>query len=185
MNDKQRQYLIGQVHETYRKQYEALQKTRKPKPSLNNYLIAAFLDNTVEFKDVETLRKKIRDRVLIMGTDQRLVVKETRKDGFWTHHANEDSKSDEQNVVQIPVYDLFVIPQAYKDKFDEWEASEKEITEKQEALTTQKDTITLKLNLGSNQILDKLISEADNLVDLSIVNNNLTLGASTQKQIDK
>lgn len=40
---------------------------------------------------------------------------------------------------------------------------------------TQRDTILLKIQIGSNQVLDKLVTQVDNLADLNIMNSQFLL----------
>jgi hypothetical protein len=70
---------------------------------------------------------------------------------------------------------LFIIPESYKVALAEYEAYKKDIQDKVEQLEAQKDTILLKIQIGSNQVLDKLVTQVDNLADLNIMNSQFLL----------
>ena len=167
MNQDQRKFLLIRIETTYCKQKKKIEEeSKKEKPSLNNYLVAAFLDNTIEFNDIEKLKVKMRETVLRYGASDKL-VKETDK---WGHSLNSGV-----NKVEIIAEDLFIIPQAYLNALDEYNKWKAELTEKLDALEAQKDTLLMKIQIGSNAVLDKLITQVDNLADLNIINSQFLL----------
>lgn len=165
MNDKQRDYLLKSITSTYSSQCETLRKKRVKKPSLNNYLVAAFLDNTIEFADIEKLKLKMRQAVVSMPDQTHLV--EVDKRGY--------GEGVETENVKIPVKLIFKIPEAYQIELAKWQAQEGIIDKEISELTAQLKTIEVKIHLGSNQQLDKLIAEADNLGEISLINSKLML----------
>lgn len=176
MNQEQRKYLIEQVNKTHTRETRLLEKEaeRVVKPSLNNYLIAAVFDNSFQLKDVVELREKIKARVLKFGKNDKIVT-----DG---NNDSWSSRNKEEDSVTLPVEDLFVIPEAYKVELEKYKAYKKAIKLKELALDAQRDTIIMKIQIGSNAILDKLIMQVDNLGDLDLTNTQLALN-STPKQI--
>lgn len=170
MNADQRKYLVERVNKTFNIQKEAIDNKSKLKPpSLNNYLIASFLDNTIQFNDIEALKDKMRTSVLKMGHNDVLIKEESS----YNYRRNREEKVT--HVCEIQAEDLFVVPQTYKDALAQYEAEkyriEKEVTE----LEAQRDTILLKIQIGSNQVLDKLVTQVDNLADLNIMNSQFLL----------
>lgn len=136
------------------------------RPSLNNYLVAAFLDDSIQFADIEKLKVKMREMVLKFGTGDQLIKERSE----WR------SRGDEaQNTCSVIAEDLFVIPEAYIKALAEYEADKREIESKVAELEAQKDTILLKIQIGSNAVLDKLITQVDNLADLNIMNSQFLL----------
>lgn len=174
MNQQQREFLIKSVDSTLRQQIEDLNKQKPKKPSLNNYLIAAFLDNTVEFADLTPLKEKIRERVLRMGRQDVLISEDT--DGFWSHQKHSDSKN---NYIKLLAEEVFVIPEAYKQALAEYQQKTDEIDEKIKELRAHAHTITMKIQIGSSSVLDKLVQQIDNMADLNIMNNQLLLGGGS------
>lgn len=166
MNDKQREYLMKTVKSTFDGEVKSLEQSKRKKPSLNNYLIAAFLDNSIEFADIENLKSKMREAVIKMPSEAKLLETDNKS---W----NEDAK--ETGNVKIPVQLIFKIPEAYVEELRLWQDEEDNANQKIQQLKSQLKTIEVKIQLGSNQQLDKLIQEADNLGEISLINSRLML----------
>lgn len=168
MNQDQRKFLIERVNKTFQAQKQKLEANKIERPSLNNYLVAAFLDNSIEFNDIENLKIKMRETVLKYGASDKLVTES--RDRWDSGNAYKD-----KNTCAIITEDLFIIPEGYKKALAEYEAYRKDIQDKIEELEAQKDTILLKIQIGSNQVLDKLVTQVDNLADLNIMNSQFLL----------
>lgn len=174
MNKDQRKYLVDQITRTLNEQVEELQQQRIKKPSLNNYIIAAFLDNSIKFQDIKPLQQKLRDRVIKMGKSDVLI--DDDDDDDWRYSSRRNRKKN--NQVKLIAEDIFVIPEQYKKALKEYEDKEKEIDEKIKTLQAQAKTIEMKIQIGSPEALNKLVTEIDNLVDLQLVNSKFLLGDS-------
>lgn len=171
MNQEQRKFLIERVNKTFLRQKETIENSKVlVAPSLNNYLIAAFLDNTIQFNDIGKLKEKMRASVLKMGASDVLIKSESDS---WRHRG----RSKEKHICEVAAEDLFVIPEAYKIALSEYEQAKAEIEKRVEELEASKETVLLKIQIGSNQVLDKLVTQVDNLADLNIMNNQFLLGA--------
>ena len=167
MNQKQRDYLTNHVQKTFNAQVKVLNEKKPKKPSLNNYLIAAFLDNSIELQNVESLKKKIRDRVLKMGSSDILL-----EDGEnWQHRTKNP-------YVKVHPQDLFVIPQAYREAFKKYKEAKSKIEEEIDTLEATLRTIEMKITLGSDKVLLTLVEQVDNMADLQLVNTQLMLNAA-------
>ncbi len=169
MNQAQREYLVDQVQKTCRAQTQVLHNQIPDRPSLNNYMIAAFLDNTIEFNDIARLKELMRDTVLKMGHGDSLI----QEGSDWRR------KSDD-TYVKIKPHDLFVIPAAYHKAVEEYEKVKNDLQKKINALNSQADTIVMKLKIGSAKALETLISQVDNIADLDMMNNTLKLTAGNE-----
>lgn len=167
MNQEQRRFLISQVQSTCDEQVRRLEKELPVKPSLNNYLIAAFLDNSIQFADIEAMKIKMRETVLKFGTSDKLVYEERN---YWNR-----GSEDEECKVHIQADDLFVIPQSYKDALAEYEAKKTEIEDKVRQLKATTNTIIMKIQIGSSATMDKLVMQIDSMGDLNLVNSQLAL----------
>ena len=166
MNQQQRKFLIEKVHETSRRQINELQEKKPQRPSLNNYLIAAFLDDSIEFNDIDALKEKMRASVLKFGPSD-VLVKETGRYGR--------SFDDKDQHVQVKAEDLFVVPEAYKQALEAYEKETAAIKQEIDRLQGLRDTIEMKLQIGSPKILDKIIMQVDNLGDLDLTDTQLLL----------
>lgn len=169
MNQDQRKFLISQVQSTCDEQVERLESELPIKPSLNNYLIAAFLDNSIQFADIEVMKKKMRETVLRFGTSDKLVYSDD--DSYYRRKKKEVESAE----VHVLADDLFIIPQSYKDALAEYEAKKKEIEDKIRQLKATTNTIVMKIQIGSSATMDKLVMQIDSMGDLNLVNSQLAL----------
>lgn len=168
MNQNQREFLIKHVEKTYRNQKDAMDESKPKEPSLNNYLIAAVLDGSFQLQEPETIRKAIKELVLNLGPEGSLIGGRGR---------NRYSDYDVEHQVKIQAESLFVLPGNYLAALAEYEQKRSDWDAQQKQLEDYKETIILKIQIGSAQVLSKLIEQVDNLADLSIVNTSLLLTA--------
>ena len=166
MNQKQREFLIAEIEKNYKNQVEELNEQLINAPSLNNYLVAAFLDNSIEFAELNQLREKLRDKVIAFGTEDSLIIK---NNAFGRRYQTTS------HLVSIQAEHLFVIPQNYKLALSKYNEIRKKVNKQIAELTAHRNTIIYKLNIGSNASLENLITEVDNLSDLSIMNTQFLL----------
>jgi hypothetical protein len=174
MNQDQRKFLITEVENTCREQVDKLKDQIPVEPSLNNYLIASFLDNTIEFANLDLLKKQIREEVLKMGAGDVLIKK---RDSYRFRNRSDD----EDDIVEVKAENLFVIPQAYKDALAIYEAKKAEVENKIKDIENASKTIIIKIQIGSSAVLDRLIAQADNMGDLNLVNAQLAITDQSQK----
>lgn len=184
MNQDQRKFLIERVNKTYNKQTEELeQKISKP-PSLNNYLVAAFLDDSVKFQSIASLKEKVKGMVLRFGSGDLLVS--TTENGRRYHRGRYIGTGEEQvNTVEFRAEDIFVVPAAYTTALKEYLSHKEKIEREMKILEAAKDTILLKIQIGSNDVLDRLVTQVDNMADLNIMNTQLLLTDSGRKEDKK
>lgn len=179
MNQTQRDYLIKQVEKTYRNQVEKLKNARPEPPSLNNYLIAAVLDGSFQLQSTESIRAHIRDLVLQLGTDKTFT-----DSASYRYRRNRDDDEEDPRTVSLEAESLFVLPENYQSAYTKYKEDRAAWDAEMERIEGYKETIILKVQLGSPAVLAKLIEQVDNLADLNIINSSLLLTpASEQKQI--
>lgn len=170
MNQDQRKFLISQVESECKRQIEQLENSIPQKPSLNNYLIASFLDNTIQFADIDILKRNLRESVLNYGTADKLIHEEEDRYGYGR------SKVEHSDEVRLDAKLLFVIPQAYQDAFEKYKKEKSDIQDKINQLCATQKTIVMKIQIGSSSTMDKLVMQIDNMGDLNLVNTQLMLG---------
>lgn len=177
MNQTQRDYLIKQVEKTYRAQVEKLKNRRPEPPSLNNYLIASVLDGSFSLQPEDVIKAHIKDLVLQLGPDK------TFTDSKHYRYGRSDDDEDER-MISLDAGSLFILSDSYKAAYEEFKIARAEWDAEMERVEGYKETIILKVQLGSPQVLAKLIEQVDNLADLNIINSSLLLTpASESKQI--
>jgi hypothetical protein len=165
MNQDQRKFLLARVEQTYRTEQEKLRNKMPKEPSLNNYLVAAALDGSLKLKSIEEIKKHVKDTVIKLGHSETLVHEErSRYDSEKNYHA-----------VTLKAGNVFEFPEAYKAAMLEYETAKNHVQKEMDKLFSQKETILLKIQIGSNAVLDRLIDEVDNMIDLSVINSKLML----------
>ncbi len=180
MNDKQREFLAKRVQSTFDDQVEELRKQLTQQPSLNNYLVAAFLDNTIQFTNMDALKEKMRAKVLKFGASDALVREEDEDSYFSARNRNRGDRK--QNTVTVKAEDLFVIPQNYLDELAIYNKHKSEIDEKIKQLEATKNTVIMKVQIGSSAVLDKLVMQIDSIGDIDLMNNQLILGEGNKEK---
>ena len=165
MNQDQRKFLLARVEQTYKEELRKLQAEKTSEPSLNNYLIAAILDNSIELRSLDSIKADIRKKVLALGP----------KDTFTSTSRNWREDDANSHDITLHAKILFVYPEAYIKAYDEWAVMVKEVNERINKLTAQKETLLLKIQIGSNTSLDRLIDSVDNMIDITLMNSKLML----------
>ena len=172
MNQDQRKYLITQVEQTCKNQVADIEAEIPKKPSLNNYLVAAFLDDSIQFADIKELKVKIRKRVLAMSKND-VLIEETEN---WRNQKSSQSLS-------LDPADLFIIPDNYKKALAEYQMKKAKIQEQVKQIEAHRNTIIMKIQIGSNEVLDKLVTQVDNMADLNIMNNQFLIAELPKKSL--
>lgn len=182
MNQKQREFLIGEINRTYKRQLDELKAQRGTAPSLNNYIISAIMTGTIKFQPLAMMQAEIKARVLKMGNADILVKEENSR---WRYDNNQDSL-ETNHYLNINAKYIFVLPPEYVEARKEYEEKEMTINNQIKMLGEYKDTLILKIQIGSDKVLDKLIEQADNLADLNLMNSRLALSEPVnQKQLSE
>jgi len=164
MNQQQRQYLIDQVTNTCNAQQTELKSQIPERPSLNNYLIAAFLDSTIKFKKTDELRDKLKADIIKYGTSEKLVNERS--------HYSHDRYAQ---YIQIDPNDLLVIPKTFTKELDIFQKIKTRIQKEIDVLEAHKKTVIMKIQIGSSKMLDKVVSQVDNLGELNLMDTRLQL----------
>lgn len=166
MNQPQREFLIKHIERHHKKAIDDLNKTRPRKPSLNNYLIAAVLAGSFKLQSEESIRDFIRALVLSLGPDGALVKGPRR------HYDDDD---DVANTLTLPAEQLFTLPAEYLSALESYNEAERAWQSQIDQTNEIKDTLILKIQIGSAKVLEKLVEQVDNLADLQLVNTRLLL----------
>jgi hypothetical protein len=176
VNKDQRAYLLKEISNAHAAKVKKLKDTIPQKPSLNNHLVAAVIEGSAEMADLGKLKNKIRETVLRMGSSLKLVKTESSKNRYSSWDS--DDENGDLHLVNLLVEDIFKLPKSYLDALQEWETIKNSIEAEIDALNATMHTITMKVNLGSSEKLQKLVEQVDNMDDINIVNQHLTLASS-------
>lgn len=180
MNQNQRTFLIEQVTKTCTRQTEELEAEVPDRPLLNNYLVKSCYDNTLELHDINSLRDKIMQRLLKADKESHGSFVDEEENGEWDRVNRRYAKSTWKQEVTLNVTDIFVLPKTYLDEMEKYESKKKEVDEKIKALQIQRDTIIMKIQIGSASKLENLVLQIDSIGDLNLMDTNLILGATDE-----
>jgi hypothetical protein len=152
----QRKLLSDKVRRNAQEQIDKLKLEIPDKPSLDNFIISAFLDMSIEMHDSETIKQNIYNKIKYLGA--RSIT------GYGG------------TLDIIKPEDLFNIPAAYYERLKEYEETHKENISKIKDICAQRDLICLKIQMGSNEYLTPFIKEIHEMGgQLSLNNQNSAL----------
>lgn len=178
MNQTQRDFLIKKVQKIHNEEIRELKTKIPDEPSLNNYLIAAIINKTIKYKSIANVKQSITERVERLGNDSEIVRRESGS------YRNNYKTID---YLAVDARELFVIPQNYLEAVKEYEEVDQHIKEEILKHEATKETLELKIQIGSSKILDVFIEEVDSMGSLSLLNDSLNLkeGAVQPKRLKR
>lgn len=174
MNESQRKFLIEKVNNAERKKLQEMDDVKPKEPNLNNYIVAAFLDNSIQIRTPEEIKEDVKARVLQLGPGETFVDGRRNRD-VWGRRSN-----IQDGMIELPAEVLFDIPQNYRDAHAEYKEKYARWKEERDKVISTTETLVMKIQLGSNQVLDKLIAQADDLAEISLISSTLKLITAQQ-----
>lgn len=162
--------MTKHITSVHSEKVKELRAKRRAEPSLNNHLVASFLDGSAAFNDIEKLKEKIHQRVLKMSSGEVLIKTQNMTRGIM-------GGRKEENTIQLRAEDLFIIPESYTKELDEVLEHNAKIDEEIQYLGDMLNTIIMKIQIGSDKHLAPLIEDVENIGDLRLVNSQLLLKA--------
>lgn len=162
MNAQQRKYLIDTMKAEAHKRISELKKELKEYPSLANFL----------FKELMLGRLEVQSSDAIVGALKKR-AESAAADTDWL--SGERMGFDKKTTVKLPIADLIVIPQEYVKLRAEVAAQNKAVSEQIQSIEAQMKALELRINLATNSKLERIISEVDDMGDLSLIDTKLKL----------
>ena len=167
MRKEQREYLVKKMREAFNEKLKAHQKTKPEEPNLENHLIVAFSDGSIKFADLDALKAKIRNRILGMQEKLGGNVLIEKSSRAWS--------DNDKLYLKILPEDLIQLPESYLKAMAEYNKAKEAYENELQILYAKMNTLETKLMLASDKNLESLIVEADNLADISLMNEQLLL----------
>jgi len=164
MNQAQRKFLIDRIEANVKRQIDALDHsdTEQP-PSLENYFYGLALSGKLEIQTQEHIKKVMSERAM-KHTAQR--YSET-----WLGTSQGDLIN--RASVKIPIRDLFVVPKEYDELWNEYRKNDEEKRQRIRQIQIECDTLVTRIQLASDKTLEKMISEVDDIGDVSLMDTKL------------
>lgn len=163
MNQQQRKFLIDKIENQSKEKIDVLRKSIPEMPSLSVHILHSVLSGTIQIKPVEQIKEYLRQRAL-------KVTDKSKQD--WLGN---DWNGSGKGKVYFEIRDLFEVPEEWQSQFNDWAATSKQVNEQIDAIKQQCDNLCLRIQLASDKMLDKLISEIDDLGDISLVDTKMKL----------
>jgi hypothetical protein len=164
MNQSQRKFLIDRIESQVTKQIDAIKRddTEQP-PSLENYFYGLALSGKLEIQSQEHIKQVICERAMKHTS--------SRYSETWLGTSQGDMM--QRASVKIKIRDIFVVPKEYDELWDEYKRKEAEKQERIRQLRVECDTLVTRIQLASDKTLEKMISEVDDMGDISLMDTKL------------
>ena len=164
MNQSQRRFLIERIENATKNKIEELkrQETIQP-PSLENYFYGLALTGKIQIQSSDHIKEVICKKAL-MHTAQR--YSET-----WLGSSTGDLLGRAE--FKIKIKDLFVVPSEYEEMWASYYKEKEEKDQKVRLLQIECDTLTTRIQLASDKTLEKMISEIDDMGNISLMDTKL------------
>lgn len=177
MNQAQRKFLIDKIEANVKKTIEGLRRDKSEQPpSLENYFYGLALTGKLEVKSPESIAKHMAERAM------KHTAKSYGESWLGTSHGDIINSAK----VKIPIRELFVIPKEYDELWEAYRRQEKEREDKIRQLEIECETLVTRIQLASDKTLEKMISEIDDMGDISLMDTKLKtmISNGTNKLID-
>ncbi len=173
MNQAQRKFLIDRIESNVKVQIDLLKHSDLDQPpSLENYFYGLALSGKLEIRSQDHIKKVMCERAMKHSA--------TRYSETWLGSSQGDML-DRANV-KLPIRDLFVIPTEYDELWAEYRMKKNEIDEQIRQLQIECDTLVTRIQLASDKTLEKMISEVDDMGDISLIDTKLKALISSDGQ---
>lgn len=164
MNQAQRKFLIDRIQAKIQEQ-EKIIKSQEPDapPALENYLYGLALTGKLELRPTEEIVNAIRS--MAMGH------KAARYSENWLGNSNGDLLN--RAKINMKITDLICIPEEYSQQ---WEAYNKQRAKQAEQIAQIKaagEALQLRIQLASDKTLEQMISEVDDMGNISLMDDHL------------
>lgn len=175
MNQAQRKFLIEKIEANVKHQIDAIKHSDiEQPPSLENYFYGLALTGKLEIQQPEFIKEVICKKAMAHNSG--------RYSETWLGTSQGDL-IDEANV-KLKIREIFVVPKDYDELWEAYRKQEEEKRGRIRALQIECDTLTTRIQLASDKTLDKMISEIDDMGDVSLMDTKLkTLLTATEQKM--
>lgn len=162
MNQVQRKFLIDRITSTIKTKIDILNKSKIPFPSASNYIFRAVLNNDLKLQSEDVIKYAIKDKALKAKEGENWLS--GQRMGF-----------EKERVITLQIQDLIQLPEDYKEELKRVTSENSKIEEDIKGLRIQLDTIEVRIQLASDKTLQRLITEVDDMGDISLIDTKMKL----------
>lgn len=158
MNQKQRDFLVDTIQKKANEQISDLEKQQRnlKKPLMKNYIL----------RDLKNGTAKLR-------TEKEIFFSVQKEQLYARAYGRYDVDDDMENEKWLAV--IFEQPNDYTKQFVEYQLKNKELLENIESLKSKRDTLVMRVKLAPDKRLEVLVSEIDDMGDISMMDSRLLL----------
>lgn len=164
MNQTQRSFLIKKIEAGVESTIKMLRDSKPEGPSLNKWLLHYVLSDKFEINSIEHIKGLIKKMALKAGD---------RDDWMGNSWGSGNKKG-----IHFEAKDIFVMPPEYQELAEAYLIETNAINDKIYQLQIQADTLITRIQLASDKTLDKMITEVDDMGDISLIDTKLKLLSS-------
>lgn len=159
MNQTQRNFLIDRIEKETKIKVEALRESLPQKPSLSIHLLHEVMSGSFEIINQEKIKEIIKRKAL----------KSTDREDWSGNNWHRATKSD----IVFSLNELFIIPESYKKLNNDYKNKYNETQDKISYILSQSETLIIRIKLASNKTLETLISEIDDMGNISLMETKI------------
>lgn len=161
MNQTQRQFLIDKITKSVKDQIKELEDSKPKPPNLSNYLLHAVMSGNFEIISNEEIKALIVAKALKGKSGENWL-------GSRYAFGNNDARE-----IYFSLTDFFIIPPAYKELRNDYIEKVKAVDQQVYQLNIQLETLVTRIQLASNGTLQQVISEVDDMGNLSLFDSSM------------
>lgn len=162
MNQQQRAFLIKKIQETTDSNIKRLEATIEQPPSLSNYLFHHIMKGDFEIASIDKLKAMVSEKAL-----------NSKGNNQWMDSQN--SLTGISNKISFKAEDFFVLPDDYNEKWSAYCKSKEAVKSQIQSIRTQSETLIMRIQLASDKVLQKMVSEIDDMGDLSLMETKIKM----------
>ncbi len=168
MNAQQRKFLIDKINSRVTAEIKALESSKPKRPDVRALILSELMKGNVIVKSSEELNELFKKRAFEQ-------IEEGRDSNWLSNESGRGWGSFNETTVKLKVEEIFNLPPNYHTLLEEYNRQCEEIRAKVVELTCQLDTLETRITLASDKVLQTMISEVDNMGDISLINTKIKL----------
>lgn len=162
MNAAQRKFLVDRVSKKIDEKIEEIRKMKLDYPSKANYIFKAVMNGELALQSQAHILQAIKNKAM-----------RAKEGSNWL--SDDRMGHEKERMVKLLIEDLIVVPEDLGIEANRVINHNKDLDDQIAQLKIQKETLEVRIQLASNSVLAKLISEVDDMGDLSLIDTKLKL----------
>lgn len=162
MNEKQRNYLVETLSSNAKAKVRAIEALIPEMPSLENHLMKTILSGELKLRPEKDIINMIVEKATNLKRREYLIVTDR-----W------DDEKDEEYFINLPVAQLFELPEDYKILYEEHVRVKKLYEKEIQKVEEQQKSLETRIRLASDKTLEPLIEEVNQMGKISFEDSQM------------